>query len=1260
MPVSVTLIFGVISQGLALAQATTCGFVAAPDRVVERRPFEIKVRYEVAQGEARLNCELKDLTHLVLESQRAVISGRGELTFAFTAPPFQQTREILVALWLGEDWRQPLSAIVHTEPIRVVTQAMADMWAAQQEAAPRVLRQIGWERSERGNVAVLCDDMPGHDRGLSELYAQAVADAGVSVSRLTGEQIANPYLLTPEHFDVLILPGAQSFPAAAVESLLSFLRQGGDLIALGAPAFSRLVANVDGQWMDKDQYFERLSQTQPERILFTFDEERPPAHERATDRSDLPYTLETTAPGAGGSARALHVRISNLHGWDTVGFKVPEGAFGPQFTLTCFWAKGGPRTKQLSLEWREKDGSRWIAVVPLSQEAKPYALRPSDFRYWHDSPAKDRGKPGDSFQPSNAAELWVGLAMTHTQVPSGEHDYWIDQIGVARDPFPDPPIFDSVQVPIIDSVSPSYKLYPNHNALSLDTTAGRAIVGDMSLPQPNNLFSCHPRPQGTGFDKQRKWRWIPLVQVRGNDGEVSGTLATLMIHGVPPLTGALVASITVPERVYLREREVVDAVTKITQRLLRGVFLYEGGAQYYAYFEGEPISVGARVVNFGRQPANALTVDMSIRPKAGGDPLLARSFQFDLQPGASHVVEAIREQGATAGDEYEVTTRLIADGQVVDELTHPLNIWRPKSSPRYIVARAGDLYDGDRPWYPYGVNYMPSSECGIEDGEYFEYWLDPQPYDPEIIDRDLKRIAAIGLNMVSVFIYHRSIHSRNLLDLLMRCEKYGLKVNLSLRPGTPLDFHWPQIGEIIQQYRLAEMDTIFAYDLAWEPVFGHYDVRKRWDPEWVEWVNERYGGVEHAERDWGVPIPRANGNPTGPSDHQVSTDGEWRVMVAAYRRFVDDLLSKAHLRAAQKVKSIDPNHLISFRMSIAGDPTAGPAAMAYDFAGLAKSVDIMEPEGYGRIGGWAQVVPGWFTAAYSRYAAPGRPVVWAEFGNSVWDNARMTQDEERLAWTAQFYRDFLTMVLKSGANGAVCWFYPGGYRYNERSDFGIINPDGTWREITHVLNEFSVPLTAERAIPKGDLSLKVDRDADARGLQGIWASVGDAFLEAVANGRFPVLVGEGENATSADEPVIAVGNRPYNGSNPPKYLNAEFNTFEVMDVSDRWVSVEDDGEQVAVAAGRPVRMRASVGNNGWAKWLAAAGAGRVFLATSETSPVQVRVPIPHDVPRLADAEVGPFEVALPGEGQFALTFEMLADSRARFGERLTVVLTPVR
>ena len=102
------------------------------------------------------------------------------------------------------------------------------------------------------------------------------------------------------------------------------------------------------------------------------------------------------------------------------------------------------------------------------------------------------------------------------------------------------------------------------------------------------------------------------------------------------------------------------------------------------------------------------------------------------------------------------------------------------------------------------------------------HWVGRGAYDPEVIERDLRRIKAMNLNAVSVFIHHESLGAQHLLDLLRRCEALGLHVNQSLRPGTPMDFQWRQMKELIEYYKLAQNDTVFAYDLAWEPSHGGY------------------------------------------------------------------------------------------------------------------------------------------------------------------------------------------------------------------------------------------------------------------------------------------------------------------------------------------------------------------------------------------------------------------------------------------------------
>ena len=106
---------------------------------------------------------------------------------------------------------------------------------------------------------------------------------------------------------------------------------------------------------------------------------------------------------------------------------------------------------------------------------------------------------------------------------------------------------------------------------------------------------------------------------------------------------------------------------------------------------------------------------------------------------------------------------------------------------------------------------------------------------------------------------------------------------------------------------------------------------------------------------------------TNPAPKEIDTDGEWRRMTAAYRRFLDTTLYKYYSRARAVTREVDDRHPVSFRMTDAGNPTLRwDGFLAYDFPYLAAAVDLLEPEAYGRIGDWERVKPGWFEYEYAR------------------------------------------------------------------------------------------------------------------------------------------------------------------------------------------------------------------------------------------------------------------------------------------------------
>ncbi|MGB9798197.1 MAG: hypothetical protein ACPLSK_06185, partial [bacterium] len=143
---------------------------------------------------------------------------------------------------------------------------------------------------------------------------------------------------------------------------------------------------------------------------------------------------------------------------------------------------------------------------------------------------------------------------------------------------------------------------------------------------------------------------------------------------------------------------------------------------------------------------------------------------------------------------------------------------------------------------------------------------------------------------------------------------------------------------------------------------------------------------------------------------------------------------------------------------------------------------------------------------------------------------------------------------------------------------------------------------------------------------------------------------------SLNTPLIAVGNVPYNGSNPPKYLNAEFNWVRIKDREGKWVELCEDGT-VEVKKGKPIEMRVSVGNTGIAEWIAPKNAGGkkggVYLVIEG---LNIKRAISSNCPRLKDVELSFSLPAIERETEIRLYME--AEGRARFGEVLRIKLLP--
>jgi hypothetical protein len=965
---------------------------------------------------------------------------------------------------------------------------------------------------------------------------------------------------------------------------------------------------------------------------------------------------------AAAGQRVLRVQTAGVQGEEVLISPMLGNPFGTDGRLTVFAARGSDTSTRLAFTWVERDSSTWTAVVTLEPGYRLYALRPGDFRW----SGGDAGRRDGGFDPSRAERLVCGLSWRDTGQIQGPQEYAVAWIATDRgsawyeglygvDPVP----------PDLDTLSPPYKLFPMTGVAGLRTHPNQAWPARTSFPVPGRLRSPHQRPQAHGFDKGREWRWIPLLEGRTETGDWRGTPATLVIHTPSEYAGSAWASFGVADPDWYRQPAVLDLIGQVAQRIRTGVFILDAGADLYTYRQGEPVRLGFRLLPLGSAAGTELTARIKLVDQETQAVVTTRSWPVEPDAGRVTVVQDSWHPTVWPDAGYRVEAELVQDGTVIDRAQHDIHPWVPDEEPSFVQVRDGRFVLNDRPWRAHGVNYHPSSTVATVDWNLFLEWFGRRSYDPEVIDRDLSRIVGMGLNSVSVQVWHSQVLKYdNLLDFLRRLDRHGLKANLAmpLSPLLELDDRWTRYRRMVEELDLASVDAVFAYDIDWEPVWHGAEYRARWDREWAEWIVERYGSVENAERHWGVPAPRnAAGEITGPPVQQLQRDGEWRRMGAAYLRFLNTLLFRHYGRARDLIREVDPNHLVSFRMHASGDGGSGwYGLLPYDWPYLAAAVDFLGPEAYTLGKTWDDSVRrGVFTRAYANWAGPGKPMVYTESGYNLieypGDPGIRSGAMER---QARYYRDFYRMMTAAGVDGVFWWWFPGGYRCLENSDYGVVSPDGSDRPVTRVIREHAERMRdpAPELTPGPVLEAEPDALLSSSQAGSLYKQVEDRFWTEVGHGRLPALRTAGTGTDSVTCPAVAVGLGTWDPNRPPAYLDAAFRTVEVLDGDGQWYGVRN-GDPVAPGNGRALTLRFTLTNLGEAAWVAGDPDERGVVALVVDGQVSRRVPLPQRVPHLGSVGVGP--LVLPsGDLRDAdrLVLFLEAGGRTAFGERFVLVL----
>ncbi len=381
----------------------------------------------------------------------------------------------------------------------------------------------------------------------------------------------------------------------------------------------------------------------------------------------------------------------------------------------------------------------------------------------------------------------------------------------------------------------------------------------------------------------------------------------------------------------------------------------------------------------------------------------------------------------------------------------------------------------------------------------------------------------------------------------------------------------------------------------------------------------------------------------GPTDYQLSHEppddhlppsGQWAAFVASYRRAVALKISRQFARVVRLIRTKAPQ-LISCRQGYGGNG-AGFVVTRYplDLASTAAHFDFLSPEGYALLSrppdrnkvrrGMA------VTNAYARWASAGKPVYWAEFG---WN--RLGQNG--IPGQATHFNHFISAMLDVGSDGCTAWWWPGGKRSDENSDFGIINPNGTLRPVCNVISSLAEAATKPRILPAKEYVHVFNPSVGVRGYADIYDAAQNDAQAAIDSGRRFVMMPIGAGSTSNTDPIELIGN----SGEATRDLIADLHLLELRVGDDgEWFEVTS-GQYYAVAAHSPIWIRARVFNLGPATWISE----NVRFAANENYGSGFRWPIPDRVERMEELVV-PEMVLTEGIGEeTTYQFQMVAEHR---------------
>jgi hypothetical protein len=142
----------------------------------------------------------------------------------------------------------------------------------------------------------------------------------------------------------------------------------------------------------------------------------------------------------------------------------------------------------------------------------------------------------------------------------------------------------------------------------------------------------------------------------------------------------------------------------------------------------------------------------------------------------------------------------------------------------------------------------------------------------------------------------------------------------------------------------------------------------------------------------------------------------------------------------------------------------------------------------------------------------------------------------------------LDHCLKSYSSGMFCWYYAGGFRIGENSDYGILNPDGSDRPVTALLREYA-PKFVNQGERDEAIEITIERDDYVGGLFGMFDALKSKLASAYAQGKPVTFINKQQDDADtyayADELLdYAVGDAKAGDAYPLRYVGGQIMQIE--------------------------------------------------------------------------------------------------------------------